>query len=50
PALTTVEAPVIESGRQAITMLLNRMADGNADVKRITLPCPLIIRESSGTI
>ncbi|MCB0211381.1 MAG: LacI family DNA-binding transcriptional regulator [Anaerolineae bacterium] len=50
PALTTVEAPVIESGRRAIAMLLKRMGSSNADVQHVTLPCPLILRESSGPV
>ena len=50
PALTTVEAPVIESGRQAIAMLLKRMGGSSTDVQHVTLPCPLILRESSGPL
>lgn len=50
PALTTVEAPIIESGQLAINMLLERMANNNVDVKQMLLSCPLIIRESSGPV
>lgn len=48
PALTTVRLPIIEAGERAIRMILDRIAGERTDVEHITLPCPLIVRESSG--
>lgn len=48
PALTTMLMPVIEAGRQAIELLLGRVSGQRTDIARVTLPCPLIERESSG--
>lgn len=48
PALTTVELPIIEAGRQAIEMLLERLKKQTKESEYRILPCPLIIRESSG--
>lgn len=49
PALTTVQLPVIEAGRRAIELLLARIAgERTGPPERITLPCPLVVRESSG--
>lgn len=50
PTLTTVEAPIIEAGRQAIEMLLERLSNQNKESEYRLLPCPLIIRESSGPV
>ncbi len=50
PALTTVELPIIEAGRQAIEMLLERLSNQNKASEHRILSCPLIIRESSGPI
>ncbi len=47
PALTTVELPIIEAGRQAIEMLLERLSNQSKESEHRILPCPLIIRESS---
>jgi DNA-binding LacI/PurR family transcriptional regulator len=48
PALTTVQLPVIEAGKCAVQMLLDRIASRRATPKRMKLPCPLIVRESCG--
>lgn len=48
PALTTVQLPVIEAGKRAVEMLLARLAGKRATTEQVTLPCPLIVRESSG--
>jgi DNA-binding LacI/PurR family transcriptional regulator len=48
PALTTVQMSIIEAGKRAIQMLLDRIAGQRTDVAHITLPCPLVVRESSG--
>ena len=48
PALTTVRIPVEEAGRCAAEMLLEMMAGGQSGGQRVTLPCPLIVRESCG--
>ena len=48
PSLTTVRLPIAEAGKQAIHMLLDRVSGKRKDVEQATLPCPLIVRESSG--
>ena len=50
PTLTTVEAPIIEAGRQAIEILLERLSNQTKESEYRILPCPLIIRESSGPV
>lgn len=50
PALTTVELPILEAGRRAIEILLARISNQLQESEHIRLPCPLIIRESSGPI
>jgi LacI family transcriptional regulator len=48
PALTTIRIPLAEAGQRAIHMLLDRIAHQRADVEHVLLPCPLVVRESSG--
>ncbi len=48
PALTTMQLPVIEAGKRAVEMLLTRLTGQRSATERVTLPCPLIVRESSG--
>ncbi len=48
PALTTVQLPIIEAGKRAVEMLLARIAGQRPETEQVILPCPLIIRESSG--
>lgn len=48
PALTTVHLPIIEAGKRAIKMLLARIAGQRTETEHIVLPCPLVVRESSG--
>lgn len=49
PALTTMQLPVIEAGQRAVEMLLARLAGERTTTAQVTLPCPLIVRESSGS-
>lgn len=46
PALTTVRLPVLEAGRRAIAMLLDRLAGYAPTSRHEILPCPLITRAS----
>ncbi len=48
PALTTVQIPIIEAGKRATEMLLARITGERTGTEQLTLPCPLIVRESSG--
>lgn len=47
PALTTLAAPLQDSGRAAVTLLLSRLADPGSQ-QRVVLPTHLVIRESTG--
>ncbi len=47
-ALTTVQLPVAEAGRQAIQLLLRRIHQAEAQAQHILLPCPLVIRSTCG--
>ncbi len=47
--LTTMQLPVAEAGRQAIQLLLKRIANPDALAQHILLPCPLVIRDTCGT-
>lgn len=49
PTLTTVQLPIIDAGRQAIHLLLALISGGRTDVEHVLLPCPLIVRKSTGT-
>jgi DNA-binding LacI/PurR family transcriptional regulator len=48
PALTTVRLPVLEAGRRAVKMVLERIAGTRNESAHVTLPCSLIVRESCG--
>jgi LacI family transcriptional regulator len=48
PTLSTVRLPVEEAGRCATEMLLEMVAGGHSGGQRVTLPCPLVVRESCG--
>lgn len=48
PSLTTVQLPVMESGKRAVEMLLQRIVGRRDIIEHITLPCTLIVRESCG--
>ena len=48
PALSTIQLPLIEAGKLAMEMLLDRLAGRRTATEQITLSCPLIERESSG--
>ena len=49
PALTTVQLPIVEASKLAIQLLLDHMTGKSKKVKRIMVPCKLILRESCGT-
>ncbi len=46
--LTTMQLPVPEAGKQAIQLLLQRIANPNAKAQHILLPCPLVVRDTCG--
>lgn len=48
PALTTVRLPVLEAGRRAVKMVLERIAGVRTESQHVTLPCSLVVRESCG--
>jgi LacI family transcriptional regulator len=48
PALTTVDMSIIEIGKRAIRMLLERIDGTRTTTEHVILRCPLIVRESSG--
>jgi DNA-binding LacI/PurR family transcriptional regulator len=48
PALTTVRLPVLEAGRRAVEMVLERIAGARTESRHVTLPCALVVRESCG--
>jgi DNA-binding LacI/PurR family transcriptional regulator len=48
PPLTTVEQPIVEQGRRAAQFLLDRVENRvRQDRREITLPCRLVIRQST---
>jgi LacI family transcriptional regulator, galactose operon repressor len=47
PALTTLAAPLQDTGRAAVTLLLSRLA-GQDPRRRVVLPTHLVVRESTG--
>lgn len=50
PALTTVQIPISEGGQRAVAMLLARIRGERNTPQHLTLPCPLLVRESSGPV
>ncbi len=48
PGLTTVRLPVAAAGERAVNLLLQHIADSRPAFEHLTLPCQLIVRESSG--
>jgi LacI family transcriptional regulator len=48
PALTTARLPIVEAGQHAIDLVLQRISGNSSPPVRMMLPCPLVIRESSG--
>lgn len=46
PGLTTIQLPIVEAGKRAIELLLAQIRDETKGATQITLPCPLIARES----
>jgi len=50
PPLTTVDQTIIQQGREAARLMLDRITGDKARERReISLECHLIIRESSGS-
>lgn len=47
PALTTVRQPMLQVGREAAAMLLERMADKRLPIARKMLPVELVLRETA---
>ncbi|MFC1975918.1 LacI family DNA-binding transcriptional regulator [Chloroflexota bacterium] len=50
PTLTTIDMSIIEIGKRAIQMLLDRMSGKRITTERVILRCPLVIRESTGPV
>jgi DNA-binding LacI/PurR family transcriptional regulator len=48
PTLTTVRLPVLEAGKRAMEMVLDRISGQRTESEHIVLPCSLIVRESCG--
>lgn len=48
PALTTVQLPLIEASRQATRFVLELITGQRTVAQNVLLPCPLIVRESTG--
>lgn len=48
PPLTTVAQPTYDMGREAVRLLMRRLAEPNAPTLNVTLETELIIRESCG--
>ncbi|GAB4426105.1 MAG: catabolite control protein A [Anaerolineae bacterium] len=48
PALTTVQLPLIEASRKATRLLLEMIGGQRSTAQNVILPCPLIVRESTG--
>jgi LacI family transcriptional regulator len=47
-ALTTVQLPVAEAGKQAIQLILRRIQHPETEAQHILLPCPLVVRATCG--
>lgn len=47
PALTTVQNPAYEIGRASARLVLERLDDAATPGRRVVLPCPLAVREST---
>jgi DNA-binding LacI/PurR family transcriptional regulator len=50
PPLTAVSQPTYELGREAVTLLLNRLAEPHAPFRTVILQTHLIVRESCGAL
>lgn len=48
PKLTTVRQPLMQMGREAVALLLERLSNPDFEVRQITLETQLIIRDSCG--
>jgi LacI family transcriptional regulator len=47
PPLTTIRQEVEQAGMEAVALLLERIQDPNAPVRRVELPTTLVVREST---
>ncbi len=50
PALTTVSLPIMEAGKKAVDLVLERISGQRTKAEQIKLPCSLVVRESCGAI
>ena len=50
PRLTTVDIPLEQMGKESAKLLLNLIKDGEADDRKIILPCSFVEKESVATI
>ncbi len=48
PPLTTIRQPLLEMGRAAVRLLLERIADPHLEPRRIVFPVELITRQTAG--
>ena len=48
--LTTVDIPLEQMGKESAKLLLNLIKDGEADDRKIILPCSFVEKESVATI
>jgi DNA-binding LacI/PurR family transcriptional regulator len=49
PSLTTVRAPLAETARAAVNLIVERIGDPGRPAKTITIPVSLMVRESAAT-
>ncbi|HYY46163.1 MAG TPA: LacI family DNA-binding transcriptional regulator [Candidatus Angelobacter sp.] len=50
PPLSTVRVPFYETGEKALQLLLQMIATGSSEVRRVMLPVQLVPRASSGSV
>lgn len=48
PSLTTIQLPIVEAGKRAAEMLLQRISGKCTEIEHLTLPCSLVPRDSTG--
>lgn len=48
PPLTTMQLPILQAGREAIRLLLDRIGGDRSETRASVLSCPLVVRESTG--
>jgi LacI family transcriptional regulator len=47
PSLTTIQLPIVEAGKRAAEMLLQRISGKRTEIEHLTLPCSLVPRNST---